>query len=140
MSLVFDRAFAAPYGEAVRLSPLIRRVLANNPGPFTFRGTGTYIVGARDVAVIDPGPDIPEHVDALKRALTGCRVTHILITHTHADHSPAARPLQEWSGATTYGFGPHPIAHVESQALQNLSVAQLLPDIVHRQQNVPGGH
>jgi len=129
MALVFDRAFAAPYGEAVRLSPLIRRVLANNPGPFTFRGTGTYIVGARDVAVIDPGPDIPEHVDALKRALTGCRVTHILITHTHADHSPAARPLQEWSGATTYGFGPHPIAQDDGARVEEGADRIFVPDI-----------
>jgi glyoxylase-like metal-dependent hydrolase (beta-lactamase superfamily II) len=90
-----------------RISPLISRVLADNPGPFTFKGTGVYIVGARDVAVIDPGPDIPAHVAALKRALEGRRVTHILVTHTHSDHSPAAAPLKEWSGAPTYAFGPH---------------------------------
>jgi glyoxylase-like metal-dependent hydrolase (beta-lactamase superfamily II) len=107
MAIPFDRSFAAPYGESVTVSPRISRVLAHNPGPFTFKGTGVYIVGAHDVAVIDPGPDQPEHVDALKRALDGKRVSHILVTHTHSDHSPAAQPLKEWSGAKTYAFGPH---------------------------------
>ncbi|HEY5048589.1 MAG TPA: MBL fold metallo-hydrolase [Rhizomicrobium sp.] len=107
MGIPLDRKFDAPYGESVPVSPLIHRVLAPNPGPFTFRGTGVYIVGAHDVAVIDPGPDIPQHVEALKRALQGKRVTHILVTHTHSDHSPAASPLKQWSGAKTYAFGPH---------------------------------
>jgi glyoxylase-like metal-dependent hydrolase (beta-lactamase superfamily II) len=107
MAIPFLREFEPHYGEEVRVTPLISRVVANNPGPFTFKGTGVYIVGGNDVAVIDPGPDMPEHVEALKRALTGRRVTHILVTHCHSDHSPAAKPLKEWSGATTYGFGPH---------------------------------
>jgi glyoxylase-like metal-dependent hydrolase (beta-lactamase superfamily II) len=96
------------YGIAEQISPSIQRLLAPNPGPFTFRGTGVYIVGAgKSVAVIDPGPDLPEHIKALKRALDGRKVSHILITHTHKDHSPAAKPLSQWSGAPTYGFGPH---------------------------------
>ena len=103
----FDRTFDAPFGDAVAVGARIHRVLAPNPGPFTFRGTGVYIVGERNVAVIDPGPAIPAHVEALKRALTGKHVTHILVTHTHLDHSPAAAPLKEWSGAKTYAFGPH---------------------------------
>jgi glyoxylase-like metal-dependent hydrolase (beta-lactamase superfamily II) len=107
MAIPFERNFDAPFGASVPVSPLIRRVLAPNPGPFTFKGTGVYIVGKTDVAVIDPGPDMPEHVEALKRALEGKRVTHILVTHTHNDHSPAAAPLKEWSGAKTYAFGPH---------------------------------
>jgi glyoxylase-like metal-dependent hydrolase (beta-lactamase superfamily II) len=107
VAISFDRSFSAPYETAERVSPLIGRVLADNPGPFTFKGTGVYIVGGREVAVIDPGPLIPSHVEALKRALEGKRVTHILVTHTHSDHSPAAVPLKEWSGAPTYGFGPH---------------------------------
>lgn len=130
MALVFDRSFTAPYGEAVRLSPLVRRVLANNPGPFTFRGTGTYIVGAREVAVIDPGPDLPEHIEALKRALTGLRVTHILITHTHADHSPAAKALKEWSGATSYGFGPHPAVSDNGMRAEEGGDRDFVPDII----------
>ena len=103
----FDRSFDAPYGECIRVDARVERLLAPNPGPFTFKGTGVYIVGARDVAIIDPGPDIPAHLEALKRALSGRRITHILITHTHTDHSPAAAPLKEWSGGRTYGFGPH---------------------------------
>lgn len=107
MAIPFDRSFEAPYETIQRVSPLISRVLTDNPGPFTFKGTGVYIVGGEEVAVIDPGPDTPAHVDALKRALEGRRVTHILVTHTHSDHSPAAAPLKAWSGAPTYAFGPH---------------------------------
>jgi glyoxylase-like metal-dependent hydrolase (beta-lactamase superfamily II) len=108
MALAFDLSLEPHYGVARPLSPRIERLLANNPGPFTFRGTGVYIVGAGPrVAVIDPGPDLPEHVEALKRALGGRAVSHILVTHTHKDHSPAAAPLKEWSSARTYGFGPH---------------------------------
>ncbi len=104
----FDLSLEPPYGVAEKITPLIQRLTAPNPGPFTFRGTGVYIVGAgKSVAVIDPGPDLPEHIEALKRALDGRKVSHILITHTHNDHSPAARPLSQWSGAPTYGFGPH---------------------------------
>jgi len=108
MAIPFDRNFDVPFGENISLTPHIARVLAPNPGPFTFKGTGVYIVGAgRDAAVIDPGPVIPEHIEALKRALAGRRLTHILVTHTHSDHSPAAAPLKEWSGAKTYAYGPH---------------------------------
>jgi len=129
MALVFDRSFTAPYGEAVRLSLSIQRLLANNPGPFTFTGTGVYIVGAHDVAVIDPGPNSPAHVDALKRALMGLRVTHILVTHTHADHSPAAKPLQEWCGAATYAFGPHPAAPDDGARVEEGADRYFVPDV-----------
>lgn len=103
----YVRELTFEYGRADRLSPSIRRVIAENPSPFTFHGTGTYIVGRGNVAVIDPGPLIDAHVDALMRALEGETVTHIVITHTHRDHSPAAAPLKELTGAPTYGFGPH---------------------------------
>lgn len=102
-----DRNFTCEYGAVDAVSPLIRRIVARNPGPFTFRGTGTYIVGRGKVAVIDPGPDLAEHVDALLRALEGETVTHILVTHTHRDHSPAAAALKATTGAPTFGFGPH---------------------------------
>jgi len=95
------------YGVADQVSPLIRRVIAKNPGPFTFTGTGTYIVGHGSVAVIDPGPADNDHILALMAALEGETVSHILITHTHLDHSPAAAALQQLTGAQTYGFGPH---------------------------------
>ena len=107
MAIPFIRTLETPYEASVPLSPRIARVLAHNPGPFTFKGTGVYIVGDKDVAVIDPGPAIPEHLDALKRALEGRNVTHILVTHTHNDHSPAAEPLKQWTGAKTYAYGPH---------------------------------
>jgi glyoxylase-like metal-dependent hydrolase (beta-lactamase superfamily II) len=91
------------YGACDQVSPLIRRVVADNPGPFTFKGTGTYIVGRGEVAVIDPGPDLPEHLAAILKAVEGERVTHILITHHHSDHSPLAGPLKAATGATIYG-------------------------------------
>ncbi len=91
------------YGRCDQVSPLIRRVTANNPGPFTFKGTGTYIVGRGEVAVIDPGPDDPAHLQAILAAVAGERVTHILITHHHSDHSPLAAALKAATGATIYG-------------------------------------
>lgn len=92
MTLAFDRDYDPRYGELVQLAPGIRRMVANNPGPFTFYGTGTYVIGTGRVAVIDPGPDLPAHVQALQAALVGERISHILVTHTHLDHSPAAKP------------------------------------------------
>jgi glyoxylase-like metal-dependent hydrolase (beta-lactamase superfamily II) len=103
----FRRDFAFQYGRAERLTPLIRRVVARNPSPFTFKGTGTYIIGHGKVAVVDPGPKLQDHIDALLKALAGETVTHILITHTHNDHSPAAAAIKAATGAKTYGFGPH---------------------------------
>jgi glyoxylase-like metal-dependent hydrolase (beta-lactamase superfamily II) len=94
---------AAPYGVAERLSPLVRRVLARNPSAFTFTGTGTYIVGNGTVAVIDPGPLEAGHMEALRAALAGERVSHIVVTHTHMDHSPAAVPLAAETGAPVVG-------------------------------------
>jgi glyoxylase-like metal-dependent hydrolase (beta-lactamase superfamily II) len=91
------------YGRCDQVSPLIRRVIANNPSAFTYVGTGTYIVGRGEVAVIDPGPDDPAHLAAILAAVAGERVTQILITHHHSDHSPLARPLQEATGAPIVG-------------------------------------
>ena len=88
----------------------IRRLLAPNPSHFTFTGTQTYVVGERDVAVIDPGPDDPAHVAALVDALGKERVTAILVTHTHRDHSPASRPLADATGAPIIGCAPLAIA------------------------------
>ncbi|MDO9474105.1 MAG: MBL fold metallo-hydrolase [Caulobacter sp.] len=100
----FVRDITFDYGACDRLTPLIRRVVANNPGPFTFLGTGTYIIGAGDsVAVIDPGPDLDDHLQAILKATEGERITHIFVTHNHLDHSPLARPLQALTGAVTYG-------------------------------------
>jgi glyoxylase-like metal-dependent hydrolase (beta-lactamase superfamily II) len=108
VSIPFVREVDPAYGQAIQVSPLIRRVTANNPGPFTFLGTGTYIVGApepgADVAVIDPGPDDTAHLEALLAALDGQRVTTIAITHSHLDHSPLARPVQARTGGVIYGL------------------------------------
>lgn len=108
MAIPFTRDFDAPYEVLLQAGPRIRRLLARNPGPFTFKGTGVLVLGEGRVVVIDPGPDDPSHLSALRQALAGETVTHILVTHTHRDHSPAARALKEWTGAKTYGFGPHP--------------------------------
>lgn len=105
----FVKDFPFAYGEAGRMSPLVRRVIANNPGPFTYTGSGTYIVGAKEVAIIDPGPDDPAHIDALVAATQGERVTHILVTHTHRDHSGGAARLKTATGAPVFAFGPHPL-------------------------------
>jgi glyoxylase-like metal-dependent hydrolase (beta-lactamase superfamily II) len=111
----FRRDIDIDYGAATTLTPLIRRVVARNPSPFTFKGTGTYIVGHGQVAVIDPGPDIAAHIDALLAALGGETITHVLITHTHLDHSPAAAAIKQATGAKTYGFGPHGSGRAEDR-------------------------
>ena len=96
------------YGAVAQMTPLIRRVICKNPTPFTYKGTGTYIVGRGRVAVIDPGPPLSSHVDDVLAALGADEVvTHILITHTHSDHSSLTGRLQELTGAPSYGFGPH---------------------------------
>lgn len=102
------------YGAVVELSPMVRRVVCNNPGRFTFTGTGTYIIGRGQVAIVDPGPDDDEHVAAVLAAVAGEEVSHIVITHTHNDHSPATPALQTATGAPTYGFGPHPVPTEEA--------------------------
>ena len=89
------------------------RIVAENPSKFTYRGTGTYIIGDTDVAVIDPGPDLDSHRDGLAAALAGRNVRAILVTHCHADHSPLAAWLHAESGAPTYAFGPHGAATVD---------------------------
>ena len=105
---VFRTLDSVEYGVVEPVSPLIRRVIADNPSKFTYRGTGTYIIGHGDVVVIDPGPQLDAHRDALAAALAGERVRAILVTHCHADHSPLAAWLHDESGAPTFGFGPHP--------------------------------
>jgi len=107
MALAFQRDFDARHGEAVEVAPGIRRVTANNPGPFTFAGTNTYLIGTDALAVIDPGPEDEAHLAALLRAIGSARVDAILVTHTHRDHSPAARPLARATGAPVVGCGPH---------------------------------
>ncbi len=96
----------AQTGVAQAIDPLVTRVLAPNPSPYTFTGTQTYLVGVRDLAVIDPGPDEVAHLDALVAAIAGRPVSAILCTHTHRDHSPAAAPLRALTGAPVIGCAP----------------------------------
>lgn len=103
----FNHEFEFRYGIVEPVTDGIRRIVARNPGPFTGPGTGTYIIGRGEVAVIDPGPMLPDHVDALLAGLGEETVSHILVTHTHADHSPAARLLRQRTGAPVFAFGPH---------------------------------
>jgi len=123
--LVCDTSFDAPAGACLRVSPLVRRVVADNPGPVTFTGTCSYIVGSGRVAVIDPGPDLPGGVAALLDAVRGETVTHILVSHTHRDHSPAARALKAATGAPIVGCGPHRTARALGAGEVNLLEASV---------------
>jgi glyoxylase-like metal-dependent hydrolase (beta-lactamase superfamily II) len=96
----------APYAKLEQVEPGIARVLAHNPSAFTYYGTQTYLAGEQELAVIDPGPDLPEHLDALEQAIGGRPVKAIVCTHTHRDHSPASRPLNERTGAPIIGCAP----------------------------------
>ena len=110
----FVREMAFEYGRADPVSPLIRRIVANNPGPFTYLGTGTYLVGRGEIAVIDPGPKLDSHLEAILQATAGERITDILTTHTHADHSPLAHPLQARTGAVIHGL-PAPTGSISDE-------------------------
>jgi glyoxylase-like metal-dependent hydrolase (beta-lactamase superfamily II) len=132
VEIPFRRDFRFEYGRLEPVAPGIRRIVARNPGPFTFTGTGTYVVGSGDVAVIDPGPDLAEHVGALLAGLASERVTHILVTHTHRDHSPAARALKEATGAPTFGFGPHAGGRRGEPGAEEGGDWDFIPDVVLR--------
>ncbi|HKJ74656.1 MAG TPA: MBL fold metallo-hydrolase [Alphaproteobacteria bacterium] len=131
----FNKSFRPVYGAVSEISPLIRRVVANNPGPFTFTGSGTYIIGRDHVAIVDPGPASKDHVSALMDAVAGEEVSHILVTHTHRDHSGAVSDLKKRTGATTYGFGPHgsgrvkPVEGLGEIALEEGADHDFEPDI-----------
>jgi glyoxylase-like metal-dependent hydrolase (beta-lactamase superfamily II) len=103
----FDKQFDLAPGIAEEAVSGVRRVLANNPSPFTFRGTVSYIVGRGRVAIIDPGPLDERHIRALLDAVQGETVTHVFVTHTHRDHSPAAARIKAVTGAMVFAEGPH---------------------------------
>lgn len=105
-----DRVFDPHYGTAVEVAPGIRRLTANNPGPFTFFGTNTYLLGIRRLICVDPGPAATDHIDAILKAASGAEIEAILVTHTHVDHSPGARLLKKRTGAPIVGCGPHEAA------------------------------
>ena len=104
--LAFNRSVEVDYGVAEEVAPQVRRIVANNPSPYTFLGTNTYLVGRGRVTVIDPGPADEAHLAAIADATRGERVTHILITHSHRDHCDGARPLQALLGGDILSFGP----------------------------------
>jgi glyoxylase-like metal-dependent hydrolase (beta-lactamase superfamily II) len=108
VSIPFLKDDPLPPGQVQQVAPGIRRILCGNPGPFTFRGTNTWLVGGgSSVALIDPGPADEAHLSAILRATAGERITHIVVSHTHRDHSPGAAALQAATDAPTHGFGPH---------------------------------
>jgi len=127
----FDRSLPPPAGEQSRLSPLVRRVVAANPGPYTFTGTCSYIIGRDHVAILDPGPDDDAHVAALLAAVRRETVDFLVVTHTHRDHSPATRAVKEATGAKIVGCGPH-VPHPETPAARTAAYQDMLyaPDHV----------
>ncbi|GLK49806.1 MBL fold metallo-hydrolase [Brevundimonas intermedia] len=130
----FVRDFDFAYGRQDQVSPLVQRVIAENPGPFTFTGTGTYIVGGPQtgatVAVIDPGPLDDSHLSALLAAVEGRTVSHVLVTHTHRDHVPLARPFAERTGAKILAARPPARETHASGALDEDEDTGFAPDVV----------
>ncbi|MCV0396034.1 MAG: MBL fold metallo-hydrolase [Rhizobiaceae bacterium] len=133
MSIEFDTHFEPAYGEAIEVTPGVRRLTVENPGPFTFHGTNSYIVGRDTLAVIDPGPEDDRHLAALLAAIGGRPVSHILVSHTHRDHSPLAARLKEATGAVLVGEGPHrparPLRIGEINPLDASSDTDFVPEI-----------
>ncbi|AHG44405.1 beta-lactamase [Rhizobium leguminosarum bv. trifolii CB782] len=132
-SPAFDLAFEPAYGRAVPVVSGIERVTAENPGPFTFFGTNSYLVGTSSLGVIDPGPEDEAHFAALMSVIAGRDVTHIFVSHTHRDHSPLARRLQAATGAVTVGQGPHrparPLREGEVNPFAESSDISFVPDL-----------
>jgi glyoxylase-like metal-dependent hydrolase (beta-lactamase superfamily II) len=133
VKIPYRRQIEFKYGEVARLSPRIRRVIANNPSPFTFHGTGTYIIGNGDVAIVDPGPVDGAHIDAVLAAVKGERISHVFVTHTHMDHSPGCRLLAEHCDAPKYGYGPHGAGKIEvGVKVEEGGDMEFSPDVVLR--------
>jgi glyoxylase-like metal-dependent hydrolase (beta-lactamase superfamily II) len=129
----FDKSLDIVPDTVDEVMPGVRRIMANNPGPFTFKGTVSYIIGRGKVAIVDPGPDDPAHIHALLDAVRDETVTHIFVTHTHRDHSPAVPALQAATGATVYAEGPHRAArplHIgEHNPLDGSADRDFRPDV-----------
>lgn len=133
MVLDFDLAFDPVHGEAVPVATDVRRITVNNPGPFTFHGTNTYLIGRETIAVIDPGPEDDAHLAAILRATQGRPVSHIFVSHTHRDHSPLTRRLKAETGATVLAEGPHraarPLRIGEVNPLDASADLEFAPDL-----------
>lgn len=143
MSLSFDIKFAPHYGEAVDVAPLVRRITVNNPSPFTFHGTNSYLIGKDTLALIDPGPLDDAHKATLLRAIDGRPVSHIFVSHTHRDHSPLATVLKDELGAMLVAEGPHRAArplHIGEVNLLDASAdTDFIPDIIAPNDTVING-
>lgn len=131
VSIPFRRQMDFSYGVVEEVAPGVRRVIANNPSPFTLYGTGTYILGQGDVAVIDPGPPDAAHIAAILTATQDETITHILVTHTHMDHSPGCRLLKEHCSAKTYAYGPHGAGKLEQGVpVEEGGDMEFVPDVL----------
>ena len=123
--------------------PGVRRVMADNPGPFTFKGTMSYIIGRGKVAIVDPGPADDKHIAALLDAVRNETVTHIFVTHTHRDHSPAVPAIKAATGATVYAEGPHrtarPLRIGEQKRLDSSGDLDFRPDVMLKDGEVVTG-
>jgi len=143
MALIFDNSFAPDHGNAVDVAPGVQRITVNNPGPFTFHGTNSYLVGRDMLAVIDPGPEDEAHYQALLRAIAGRPVSHIFVSHTHRDHSPLAARLKKALGATVVAEGVHrparPLHLGEINALDASADMDFRPDIAMADDTVVEG-
>jgi glyoxylase-like metal-dependent hydrolase (beta-lactamase superfamily II) len=139
----FDKSFDLAPGKPEEIVPGVRRVLADNGGPFTFRGTVSYIVGRGKVAIVDPGPDDDNHIKALLDAVRGETVTHIFVTHTHRDHSPATPAIKAATGATVYAQGPHraarPLHAGEAPRMEASNDLDFRPDVALADGEVASG-
>jgi glyoxylase-like metal-dependent hydrolase (beta-lactamase superfamily II) len=129
----FDKSFSLVPDTAVEVAPQVRAIVADNPSPFTFKGTMSYIIGRGKVAIVDPGPDDDAHIAALLDAVRGETVTHIFVTHTHRDHSPAVPKVKAATGAKVYAQGPHRLArplHIgETHRLDASADMDFRPDV-----------
>ncbi|WP_192256412.1 MBL fold metallo-hydrolase [Mesorhizobium caraganae] len=133
MALKFDTSFDPAYGQGITVAPDVLRVTAKNPGPFTFHGTNSYVIGRDTLAVIDPGPDDDAHFQTLLEVIANRPVSHIFVSHTHRDHSPLATRLKEHTGAPVLAEGPHrparPLRIGETNPLDASADTAFVPDI-----------
>jgi glyoxylase-like metal-dependent hydrolase (beta-lactamase superfamily II) len=141
--ITFDKTFDLEPGRVEEVVPGVRRIVANNPGPFTFKGTLSYVLGKGKVAIVDPGPDDPEHIMAVLDAVRGETVTHIFVTHTHRDHSPATPAIKAATGAIVYAEGPHrpsrPLNEGEAPRMEASNDIDFRPDYVLADGDVVSG-
>lgn len=137
--LTFERSFEFAYGEPREVAPGVTRIVAANPGPYTFKGTNTYLVGSQRLAVVDPGPDLAAHQTAILKAAAGRPITHIILTHAHRDHFEGLARLKQSTGALSCGYGSGPLRHAsadQAHGRDEHSDHAFVPDICLRDGDV----